>query len=88
VFDRRLYFDISKRKAALGSAEGLLVVRLALFGILASSQIRGPFLACMAELEEFLEKGEACSSSLRKFRNHSFSCHSLRGRECFRIVSF
>lgn len=56
------------------------MVRLTLVGIFASSRIRRPFLTCVAELKEFLEKGEACSNLLKTFRNHSFSCPSLRGR--------
>lgn len=34
-----------------------------------SFQVR-PFLTCMAELEGFLEKGESCSTSLKKLQNH------------------
>lgn len=79
---------MSKGKAALDSIEGQLIVCLTLFGIFAFSHVRRPFLTSMAEVEEFLEKGEDCSNSLKKFRSHSFSCPSLRARECFRAVSF
>lgn len=87
MFVIRLYSDISKGKAALDSIEGLLIVCLTLCGIFAFSHVSRPFLTSMAEVEEFLEKGEDCINSL-KFRSHSFSCPSLRARECFRAVSF
>lgn len=57
---------MSKKAVAPYSTEGLLMVLFALFGKLASFQVR-PFLTCMAELEEFLEKGESCSTPLKKF---------------------
>lgn len=66
AFHVRLYFGISKRAIAPPSTEGLLRMLLALFWKFPSLQVR-PFLTCMADLEEFLEKGESCSTSLKEF---------------------